>query len=115
LSYPAAKGLAEMWIKEAIRVPSRRDGDVCRHKALKSYRDAIMLRPSATSLMIEAANLALRRGDTMTAFEIYSRAIAVNPTNRSAIDGVIKTAELKGKVALAKLYKEYLAKVKTVR
>lgn len=115
LSYPAAKGLAEMWIKEAIRVPSRREGDVCRRKALKSYRDAIMLRPSATSLMIEAAGLALRLGDTMTAFEIYSRAMAVNPTNRSAIDGVIKTAELKGKVALAKLYKEYLTKVKTVR
>ena len=83
LSYPAALGLAKAWEKTDSTAAGRQ-------RALDSYKAACMLRPSAVSTFLAAGELAAKLGQHATALELYSRAVAADPANFSAIDGLIR-------------------------
>jgi len=83
LSYPAALGLAKAWEKSDATPAGRQ-------RALDSYKAACSLRPSAVSTFLAAGELAAKLGQHATALELYSRAVAANPADLSAIDGLIR-------------------------
>ena len=106
LSFPAALGLA----KAGLKTDSSRKG---LDRALENYKLACSLRPGAVSTFIDAAALATRLGHYTQAAEIYSRAVAANPSSRDAIDGLIRSLRKvgnKSKVAQAyQLYRDSLS------
>ena len=76
--------------------------------ALDSYKAACSLRPGAIATFLAAGNLAMKLKQYATAAELYSRAVAANPADISAIDGLIRAlrnAGGQGKVADA--YQRY--------
>jgi len=83
LSYPAALGLAKAWEKSDSTSAGRQ-------RALDSYQAACSLRPGAVSTFLAAGELAVKLGQHATALELYSRAVAANPADLSAIDGLIR-------------------------
>ena len=89
LSYQAALGLAEEWLAS----DSSKDGQI---KALEAYRLACALRSGAVKTSLAAGALAMRLGMYAQATEIYSRAVAANPTSLDAIDGLIKAMRKMG-------------------
>ena len=101
LSAPAALGLA----KTMLRLDSSRKGQ---ELALENYKLACSLRPGAVSAFIEAAALASKLGLHSQAAEIYSRAVAANPSSLSAIDGLIRSLRrVGGKTKVAQAYQLY--------
>lgn len=83
LSYPAALGLATMWEKTDTSANGKR-------QALACYQTACSLKPSAIKTLLATGNLAASLGSNTVAAEAYSRAIAADPKNLSAIDGLIR-------------------------
>lgn len=101
LSYPAALGLARMWEKTDTTAAGRQ-------KTLDWYKVACSLRPSAVSTFITAGALAAQIGQHATAAELYSRAVAANPADISAIDGLIRALRKVGNQAkVADAYQRY--------
>ncbi len=101
LSYPAALGLAKAWEK-ADATPAGRQ------RALDSYKAACSLRPSAVSTFLAAGELAVKLGQHATALELYSRAVAANPADISAIDGLIRALrKVGGRKEDADAYQSY--------
>ena len=101
LSYPAALGLAKAWEKTDASKAGQQ-------KAFENYRIACMLRPSAVSTFLTAGALAAKLGLTLQAVEIYSRAVAANPTSLEAIDGLIRSFRKSGgKAKVAEAYQRY--------
>ena len=101
LSYPAALGLAKAWEKSDAT-------PVGRQRALDSYKAACSLRPSAVSTFLAAGELAAKLGQHATALELYSRAVAANPADISAIDGLIRALrKVGGRKADADAYQSY--------
>ena len=101
LSYPAALGLAKAWLK----ADSGRNGQT---KALEGYKIACTLRPSAVSTSLAAGALAARLGYQAVAVQVYSRALAANPTSVEALDGLIRALRRVGsKTSLAQAYQRY--------
>ena len=101
LSYPAALGLAKAWEK----TDSTKAGQ---QKAFESYKAACTLRSGAVSTFLAAGALAVRLGFFQQAVEIYSRAIAANPTSADAIDGLIRALrKTGGKTGVADAYQQY--------
>lgn len=101
LSYPAALGLAKAWAK----TDSTEFG---RKKAFEYYKTACSLRYSAVSTFLTAGELAMKLGQWASAAEIYSRAIAANPSDISAIDGLIRALRKSGgKATIASAYQLY--------
>lgn len=101
LSYPAALGLAKAWER------SDRTNFGLR-KALEHYKTACSLRYSAVSTFIAAGSLAMRLGQWASAVEIYSRAVAANPSDITAIDGLIRALrKAGGKAKIASAYQLY--------
>ena len=101
LSYPAALGLAKAW----ERTDATKAGQT---KAFESYKTACALRPSAVSTFLAAASLATRLGFTLQSVEIYSRAVAANPTSLEALDGLIRSLRKSGgKAKVADAYQAY--------
>lgn len=99
LSYPAALGLAQ-----AIQ---KTDGSAAgQRQALSAYCHACSLRAGAVSTFLTAGDLALRLGQP-NAIEIFSRAVAANPTSLPALDGLIKALRKKGNNTAAKAYQGY--------
>ena len=107
LSYPAALGLAKAWEKS----DATKDGQ---QKAFENYKTACTLRPSAVSTFLTAGSLAVKLGYSSQAVEIYSRAVAANPTSYDAIDGLIRAIRKGGKAdkvaAAYQSYRESLAR-----
>ena len=104
LSYPAALGLAKLW--------PRIDGKEGQRKSLECYKLACSLKPSAVSTFVTVGGLAIRLGFAAQAVEIYSRAIAADPTNISALDGIVRSMRMTGSAdnkAIAALYADYRA------
>ncbi len=100
LSYPAALGLAKAWEKT--------DGsNTGRRRALDWYREACALRPTAIRTYLAAGELAVRLGQHATACELYSRAVAANPGDISAIDGLIRALRKTGHPKEAAAYQSY--------
>ena len=101
LSYPAALGLAKAW----ERTDATKDGQT---KAFENYKTACALRPSAVSTFLTAGSLAAKLGLNLQTVEIYSRAVAANPTSSDAIDGLIRALrKVGGKEKVAAAYQAY--------
>ena len=101
LSYPAALGLAKAWEK----TDSTKAGQ---QKAFESYKAACSLRSGAVSTFLATGALAVRLGFYQQAVEIYSRAIAANPTSPDALDGLIRALrKTGGKAGVADAYQQY--------
>ena len=107
LSYPAALGLAKAWEK----TDATKAGQL---KAFEAYKTASALSPSAVSTFLTTGSLAVKLGYFSQAVEIYSRAIAANPTSYDAIDGLIRVLRKGGKadkvVAAYQKYRDSLRK-----
>ena len=72
-----------------------------------------MLRPSAVSTFLAAGSLAAKLGLSLQAIEIYSRAVAANPTSLDAIDGLIRALRKSGgKAKVADAYQSYRESLK---
>ncbi len=100
LSYPAALGLA-------MALEKCDTSSVGRRRALDMYKEACALRPSAVRTYITTGELAARLGQHATACEIYSRAVAANPSDISAIDGLIRALGKTGHPKEAAAYQRY--------
>ena len=101
MSYPAALGLAQTLSK----ADSSKNGQI---KALESYKAACSLRPSAVSTFLTTGALAVRLGYYAQAVQVYSRALAANPTSLSALDGLIRSLGRVGsKTSLSQAYQRY--------
>jgi len=105
LSYPAAEGLAKAWLK----TDATKSGQT---KALECYRTACVLRPSAISTFLTTGALATKLGFNAQAVEIYSRAVAANPTSLEALDGLVRSLrKAGGQAKAAQAYQDYRALV----
>lgn len=101
LSYPAALGFA----KTQLRLDSSVNGQ---KKAFEAYRTACTLRPSAVSTYLETGRLAEKLALWAQAREIYSRAVAANPTSLDAIDGLIRAVrKTGGSEKISRAYQAY--------
>ena len=89
LSYPAAIGVA----KALEKTDATADGQ---KKTFEYYKSACMLRPSAISTFLKTGELAMKLGHYATAVEIYSRALAADPTNFMVVDGLIRALRKTG-------------------
>ena len=100
LSVPAALGLARALVKtDASKAAGK--------EALTHYRRACLLRPGAVAVFLEAGALAERVGQIVTAREIYSRALAVQPTSADALDGLVRVLRKAGQKKVASAYQAY--------
>ena len=101
LSYPAMLGLAKAWEKTDATPAGRQ-------RTLDCYMAACSLRPSAVSTFLAAGELAAKLGQHATALELYSRAVAANPADISAIDGLIRALrKVGGRKEDADAYQSY--------
>ncbi len=100
LSYPAALGLARAWLKTDKSAYGKK-------QAFDAYLAACRLSPSATSTFLATGDLAMEQGMYVSAVEVYSRAMAADPTNISVIDGLIRALRKAGHAKKAALYQEY--------
>ncbi len=109
LSYQAAEGLARAWLK----TDTTKNGQ---KKALECYRKACVLRPSAVSTFVTTGALAYKLGFMAQAVEIYSRAVAANPTSLDALDGLIRSLQkVGGQTKAAQAYQAYRTMVAEAR
>lgn len=101
LSYKAAVGLAKVCEVSDTSVEGKK-------QTLEAYKIACRLRAFAVSTFIVTGDLALNLGQYATAVDLYSRAVAVDPTNITAIDGLIRSLrKAGGKGGIANLYQRY--------
>ncbi len=101
LSYPAALGLAEMWAKTDASLSGQK-------KTLEYYRTACALKTSAVKTFVTTGDLACKLGQYATAVEVYSRAVAANPSDITAIDGLIRSlGKVGGRRKIAAAYQDY--------
>ena len=101
LSYPAALGLAKAWEKTDASKAGQQ-------KVFEAYKSACALSPSAVSTFLATGSLAVKLGYSSQAVEIYSRAVAANPTSLEAIDGLIRVLRKGGKAdKVATAYQKY--------
>lgn len=101
LSSKAAIGLAKTWEKTDATAEGKK-------KVFEYYKIACALSPSAVKLFVTTGDLALKLGHYASAAEIYSRAMAADPSNVQAIDGLIKALrKVGGKNDIAAAYQSY--------
>ena len=101
LSYPAAIGLAKAWEKTDATAAGQK-------KVFEYYKIACSVKPSAVSTFLTTGELAIKQGHYATAVELYSRAMAADPVNISAIDGLIRALrKVGGKADVANAYQAY--------
>lgn len=107
LSYPAAVGLAKMWLK----TDETKRGQ---NSALAAYQQACILSPGKISTFLTTADLAIRLGYYSQAVEIYSRAIAADPLSCEALDGLIRSLRrVGGRNSIAQAYQGYRDSIST--
>ena len=100
LSFPAAIGLAQTWLKTDVTKTGQT-------KAFENYRIACSLRPGAISTFLTTGALAVRLGYNAQAVEIYSRAVAASPNSLEALDGLIRALRKNGKGKIAQAYQAF--------
>jgi tetratricopeptide (TPR) repeat protein len=108
LSCPAALGVAKAY----LRVDPFKSGQA---HALSSYRTACSLRPSSVKTFLEAGELAMKLSYYAQAVEIYSRALAANPSSLDAVDGLIRALTKSGKAKTARAYQQYRDTISAAR
>ena len=89
LSAPAALGLAQAWAKTDASAAGLQ-------KSLDYYKEACALNPGSIKTLLTAGDLAAKLGQHATAAELYSRAVAADPANITAIDGLIRALRKTG-------------------
>jgi len=89
LSYPAAFGLAQAWEKTDATTSGRSN-------ALACYQTACALKPGAIKALLTVNRLATALGNVAVAGEACSRAVAFDPKNAEAIDGLIRALRKQG-------------------
>lgn len=99
-SFKAALGMAKVWLKTDAT-------DAGKRKALEYYLRACKLSPSSYSTFIAAGDLAFSLGNTLSAAECYSRAMAADPTSTTAIDGLIRSLRKNKQSRTEKAYQQY--------
>jgi len=104
LSYPAALGLAKAWEKTDTSKPGQLE-------ALKYYKIACALRPSAKDVHLHTGELALKLGQAAVAVETFSRAVAASPNDVTAIDALIRALQKAGRGKTAAVYQQYRATI----
>ena len=101
LSYQAAIGLAKAWEKTDATAEGQK-------KVFEYYKTACSLSPSSVKTFLTTGDLAMKLGHYATAVEVYSRAMAADPSNFMAIDGLIKALrKVGGKNGIAAAYQSY--------
>jgi tetratricopeptide (TPR) repeat protein len=101
LSYPAALGLAKTWEKTDATAAGQK-------KVFEYYKTACALSPSSVKTFLVTGELATKLGHHATAVEVYSRAMAADPSNITAIDGLIRSLrKVGGKNDVAAAYQGY--------
>ncbi|MBP5286238.1 MAG: hypothetical protein ILO34_09090 [Kiritimatiellae bacterium] len=101
LSFPAAFALAQLIEKS--------DGTANGKKtALNLYKTACILNAGSSKAFIAAGNLAYSMSQWANSTEYYSRAVAADPANITAIDGLIRSLrKTGGKGKIADAYQKY--------
>jgi len=100
LSYPAVMGLAKALEKTDTSAKGRQ-------RVLDCYKAACALRPTSVSTLLKTGDLAARMDQNATAAEVYSRAVAANPSNITAVDGLIRSLRKTGNAKVAAAYQRY--------
>ena len=100
-SYPAALGVAEMLEKTSKN--TARDAQ----RILEAYLAACRLNPKAVSLYLRTGDLAAKNSNHASAAAIFSRAVAADPANITAIDGLIRALGKIGDRRNARAYQAY--------
>ncbi len=102
LSFEAVVGKAEI-LPKADRTPKGSE------RQLEAYKLACELQSGNTDTLLKAAQLAYKYKDhTAEAVDLYSRALATDPSNLQALDGLIASIrKLGGKEDVAKVYQSY--------
>ena len=105
-SYPAAIGLAR-----SINIPGASKAALS--DALEAYKRAYTIRPLSTESFVSAGDIAAHIGRAAFAVELYSRALALNPSNKSVLAKHISCLERTGSKSIAKIYSDYLSFLKS--
>lgn len=102
LSFAAIVGKAEI-LPKADRTPKGSE------RQLEAYKLACELQGGNTDILLKAAQLAYKYKDhTADAVDLFSRALASDPSNIQALDGLIASIrKLGGKEDVAKAYQSY--------
>ena len=101
LSFQAAIGLAKAWEKTDATAEGQK-------KMFEYYKTACSLNESSVKTLLTTGELAMKLGHYATAVEVYSRAMAADPANISAIDGLIRALrKAGGKNSIAAAYQSY--------
>ncbi|MBO6067037.1 MAG: tetratricopeptide repeat protein [Kiritimatiellae bacterium] len=109
LSYKAALGLGGV-IPKTDKTPAGAK------KQLEVYTTACKLQPGSTATLLSTANLAARLGFHASALDLYSRALATDSANLTALDGLIKAIKkVGGKNDIAAAYQEYRGELASKR
>lgn len=109
LSVPAALGLARA-------IEKTDTSNAGRIRAFECYRTVCQLSPGKTSAFLKAGKLAYDLGRFGEAAEIYSRAVAANPSNIDAIDGLIRSLQKSGgRQKAAAAYQKYRESIKPIK
>lgn len=109
LSYEAALGLAKT-IKKA-----EGNSEAGKKRAFDAYNAACHLRSSAVTTFLDAAQLAMDLKKYQSAVELYSRAMAANSRNTTAIDGMIRALRKCDRPKTAAIYQKYRDSIAPVR
>ena len=99
LSYDAAERLGQCW----ERTDRTKYG---MEQAYECYKQASSLRTYAKTL-VAAAELAVKLDKRASAVALYSRAVAASPTDKTAIDGLIRALRKTGDAKSATAYQRY--------
>lgn len=105
-SFKATVGMAKTCLKTDATEAGKK-------KALEYYYRAYLISPSAVSTLIAAGDLAYSTGNVLSAKKYFSSAMAADPTNTTAIDGLIRSLRKNKESSTAsayQLYREFLAK-----
>ena len=102
LSYPAALGVAKAMEKTDATAEGQK-------KTFEYLKAACSLRPSAISTFLKTGDMAMKLGHYATAVEIYSRALAADPSNFMIVDGLIRALRKAGGADRAKTASAYQA------
>ncbi len=105
-SYQAAIGLARSQSKSAKSSQGR-------VASLDSYLIACRIRPTASSVLMEAAEVATSLGKLATSCELYSRALAANPLSDKAAQGLVNALHKTGDEKSVQMYSDYRKSLST--